>query len=202
MGDQTITVVVPTLGDRNICITVNSLMKGSVQPDEIIIVKDGKRRGASWARNRGAERACSEYILFSDDDIAWEHNALKSLRAALVKHPDAAYAYGWYMLGTRTVPSMKFDLEKLKGYNYISTMSLIRRDLFEGFDEEVRRYQDWDLWLTMAEAGKTGVYVDTLLFKTTVDQKGLSVKNVSDTEARRLLATKHPFVWAGRRITK
>jgi glycosyltransferase involved in cell wall biosynthesis len=177
-------------------------MKNSVQPNEIIIIKDTDRKGAPWARNRGAEQVHGEFLVFSDDDISWEINALKQLYEGLERTPGAAYAYGWYMLGTRTIPSRVFDLDVLKTYNYISTMSMIRRDLFEGFDEEVKRYQDWDLWLTMAEAGKFGVYVDALIFKTTVDKQGLSVNNVSDTEARRLLATKHPFVWASRRVTK
>lgn len=195
-----ISVVIPTLGNRNVCIAINSLMKNSVKPNEIIVIRDSEKKGASWARNRGAEKASGEFILFSDDDISWEINALKQLHAGLAKNPGAAYSYGWYMLGTRTIPSRRFDLEILKTYNYISTMSLIRRDEFEGFDEEVKRYQDWDLWLTMAEAGKTGVYVDAMMFKTTVDPKGISTNTVSDTEARRLLTSKHPFVWAGRRI--
>jgi len=52
----------------------------------------------------------------------------------------------------------------LKQNNYIPTTSLIRRKDAIKWDESLKRFQDWDLWLTMSEAGKTGVWVDEYLF--------------------------------------
>jgi len=34
-----------------------------------------------------------------------------------------------------------------------------------GFDEKLKRFQDWDLWLTMAEAGHHGVWLNQFLYK-------------------------------------
>lgn len=61
---------------------------------------------------------------------------------------------------------LPFDREELKKHNYISTMSLIRAEDFSGFDEKIKRLQDWDLWLTMIEQGKTGVYCGKRIFST------------------------------------
>jgi hypothetical protein len=47
---------------------------------------------------------------------------------------------------------------------YIHTTSLIRRDHFVGFDPSLKRFQDWDLWLTMMEKGDHGYYLPEILF--------------------------------------
>jgi len=46
-------------------------------------------------------------------------------------------------------------------------MALIKRADFPvgGWDESIKKFQDWDLWLTMLNAGKSGVWVDKVLFK-------------------------------------
>jgi hypothetical protein len=33
------------------------------------------------------------------------------------------------------------------------------------FDESLKRFQDWDLWLTLLAQNKTGVFVPEVLFK-------------------------------------
>ena len=47
---------------------------------------------------------------------------------------------------------------------YIHTTSLIRKKDFPGFDENIKRLQDWDLWLTMLEQGKRGIWIPKYLF--------------------------------------
>jgi hypothetical protein len=47
---------------------------------------------------------------------------------------------------------------------YIHTSSLIRRADFPGFDETLKKFQDWDLWLSIAESGGKGVWIDKMLF--------------------------------------
>ena len=50
---------------------------------------------------------------------------------------------------------------------YIHTMSLIRANDFpkHGWDENIKKLQDWDLWLTMSSQGKKGIFIDKFLFK-------------------------------------
>jgi len=42
------------------------------------------------------------------------------------------------------------------------------------WDENLKRFQDWDLWLTMGEQGKTGVWVDEYLFRVLTRKNGMS----------------------------
>ena len=53
--------------------------------------------------------------------------------------------------------------------NYIHTSSLVRRSAFPGFDEDIKRFQDWDVWLTMAEQGKKGIYLPETLMHVRVE---------------------------------
>ncbi len=41
----------------------------------------------------------------------------------------------------------------------VSNMSMIRRADFPGCDERLKRLIDWNMWLTLAKRGKSGVYV-------------------------------------------
>jgi hypothetical protein len=49
--------------------------------------------------------------------------------------------------------------------NYIHTTSLIRREQFPGFDSAIKRFQDWDLWLTILERGGRGTFIQDELFQ-------------------------------------
>ena len=133
--------------------------------------------GAGAARNRGfsesrgtlsvpnshAERG-GELVFFCDADVILRADCLEMMTAALAAHPEAAYVYSDYNLGCKKMPGRIFDGAALKKINYISTMSLIRREDFVGFDESLKRFQDWDLWLTLLEKGKIGVYIPESLF--------------------------------------
>lgn len=131
--------------------------------------------GANWARNYGAHLAGGDYLFFCDADIVLRTDALKKLKDALDKNFKASYAYCSFIRGGwKRMASREFDAERLKKYNYISTMSLIRRADFAGFDENLKRFQDWDLWLTMAEQGKTGIFVPEFLFRSYVARNSIS----------------------------
>ena len=45
-------------------------------------------------------------------------------------------------------------------------MALIRREDFPatGWDESLKKFQDWDLWLTMLSLGKIGYFIPQVLF--------------------------------------
>ncbi len=121
--------------------------------------------GANAARNRGAREATGEYLLFCDADIVLDKQALEYFADALKENPEASYAYSSFKYGWKTFRLFPFDADKLKQMPYIHTTSLIRRKDWPGFDEKIKRLQDWDLWLTMLEAGKTGVWIDMILLR-------------------------------------
>lgn len=166
-----ISVVIPLRDGGSPRITLESLGAQNSAPDfEIIVSHDasgfGDSRGANWARNRGAELARGEYLLFSDDDIKWQPLAIRELHFALQRHPRASYAFGSYRLGSSFLCAKPFNERTLLRYNIAPTMALVRRKHFPGFDESIARLQDWDLWLTMLSEGHKGVHCGSMTFIT------------------------------------
>jgi hypothetical protein len=95
-------------------------------------------------------------------------------------------------MGGRVQCDREFDAAALRRQNYISTMSVIRRDAFPGFDESLRRLQDYDLWLTMLAAGHVGVYCGAEVFSTLV-RNGITYAPDAQPyeEALRIVRRKH-----------
>jgi glycosyltransferase involved in cell wall biosynthesis len=126
-------------------------------------------------RNDGFKKSTQPFVFFCDDDILLPKNYIKSLYDALVKNPKTSFSYTGYqgivlnpathpMHGNFQIPSRPFNSHVLRGMNYISTMSLIRREEFPMFDESLLRLQDWDVWLTIVKNGGSGVLVPNLKF--------------------------------------
>jgi len=122
-------------------------------------------QGASAARNRGAELAKGEYIIFCDADIIMKPAMLESMLRTLRTNPGASFCYSSFFWGRKKFKLWPFDAEKLKQMPYINTASLIKKEHFPGFDEGLKKFQDWDLWLTMVEAGHTGIWFNQILYK-------------------------------------
>jgi len=133
-----------------------------------------ENRGGPSARNHGFRESSGDLVLFCDADIVWKEDAFAKLAGALDVHPEAAYAYGSFKFGWKTFGLWEFDAERLRKHNYIHTGSLIRRAKFPGFDESLKRFQDWDLWLTMLERGDVGVWVPEVLCRVMTKRGGIS----------------------------
>lgn len=131
-------------------------------------------RGASYARNRGAGVAEGKCLLFCDADVIMRPDCLEIMLRALEVNPSAAYAYCSFKFGFKTFPLHTFNSEELKRLNYIHTTSLLRREWFPGFDENLTRFQDWDLWLEILERGGVGVWIPRVLFTVTPRRGGIS----------------------------
>lgn len=171
---------------------LKSILKQSYQDFEIIIVNDGstdniekvindfklkvesvklkvinqENKGSNPARNKGAQDAQGEYLLFCDADLTMQPEMLETMLKTLEKNPNASYAYCSFKYGVKTFKLWPFDENKLKQMPYIHSTSLIKKEHFLGWDENIKRLQDWDLWLTMLEQGHKGIWIDQVLFKT------------------------------------
>ena len=147
------------------CIGAGSVLSVISQPNS----------GAPVARNRGFSMSKGEYVIFWDADTLAHPQMLQKMFAYLQKHPEASYAYSQFKFGWKRIKSQHFDPGKLKQVNYIDVTSLIRRADFPKFDESLKRFQDWDLWLTMLEQGKTGVFIPEVLYEKVVgSREGIS----------------------------
>jgi glycosyltransferase involved in cell wall biosynthesis len=169
---------------------LNALLAQTAPADEIIVVDDGstdntpdlladfekrgvrvirqENAGSNEARNRGFQEATGELLLFLDADVVMRRAMLERLEQALHKNPTAAYAYCRFRFGWKRFASYPFSKERLCAMNYIHTTSLIRREWFPGFDSRIKRFQDWDVWLTILEKGGEGVFVPEELFQVCV----------------------------------
>ncbi|MEK7615521.1 MAG: glycosyltransferase family A protein [Patescibacteria group bacterium] len=176
---------------------LESLFAQTRKPDEVIVVDDGstdttkevvnafgdqvnyffqENQGAPSARNFGMKQVTGDYVLFCDADVIAHPSMLEKMERALETHPEAAYAYSGMRFGHKRFRSQPFSVDKLRKQNYIHTTSLIRTEVRPRFDESIKRFQDWDLWLTLLEEGKHGVGIEEELFviRSAPGRKGIS----------------------------
>jgi len=192
-----------------------SLRCQSRQADEVIVVDDAstddtrselanlpaswlrltqrKNRGQSRARNIGFRYATGDYLVFIDGDVVMESDMLESMARALDSNPAASIAYSHYLRqGTRrdAVQAAPWDAALLRRRNYVSAISLVRRLHLPQppFDETLRRYEDWDAWLRMSRAGRSGVLIDRALFTAHYRAADLSGQGESPEWYRRVVA--------------
>ncbi len=121
--------------------------------------------GAPRARNEGARRSTGGELFFLDADIVLREDALEQFHQALIEHPEAAFAYADLRFGWKRLRGRLFDAHALRNVNYIPTSSLVRRSAFPGFDESLKKFQDWDLWLTIVSRGGTGCWIPEELIR-------------------------------------
>ena len=182
-----ISVIIPAYNaEKTIQQCLKSIFAQTFKDFEIIIVNDGStdktvevlqqyqgkvkiinqsNAGAAAARNKGVQDCNAPFIIFCDDDITMKPNMLEIMHQTLQDNPNASYAYSAFKFGFKKFSLWPFDAEKLKQMPYIHTTSLIRHEHFPRFDESLKRFQDWDLFLTMSEQGHVGKFIPKTLFK-------------------------------------
>ena len=205
--------------------TLEAILNQTYKDFEIIIVNDGSKddvegviesyvprikeanismqyykqpnQGAPAARNNGFRHSSGDYLLFCDADAELRPEMLETLLQALNDHPEASYAYSSFLWGKKLFKLEPFSENRLKSGPFIHTSALIRRTDFPptGWDESIKNFQDWDLWLTMLEQGHQGVFVDQVLYK--IDPGG-TISNWLPSFAYKLL----PFLPAVKKYKK
>ncbi|MDP3794188.1 MAG: hypothetical protein Q8R07_05595, partial [Candidatus Uhrbacteria bacterium] len=84
----------------------------------------------------------------------------------------SSFYFGWKLFKLHA-----FDARALHQQNYIHTSSLMRREVFSGFDESLSKFQDWDLWLTIVKNGGRGVWIKEPLFRVKTSWKRQSISH-------------------------
>jgi glycosyltransferase involved in cell wall biosynthesis len=182
-----ISIVIPVYNQASkIKQCLKSIFNQTFKDVEVIVVNDGstdklfsvlrpfktkirlfnrENSGAPTARNFGAKRANGDYLLFCDADIVMKPDMLQKMLDQLKNSPEASFVYSSFKFGFKRFKLWPFSEEKLKQMPYIHTTSLIRRNDFPGFDIALKKFQDWDLWLTVVGSGKCGVFINEVLFR-------------------------------------
>ena len=119
--------------------------------------------GAAVARNLAISRARADWVCIFDADDIMKPGTLAPYFHTVTRQPGVFWGYcGLELMSAAGAPlgafmATPFDPIKLLQVNYIPhPMSLFRRDVFEqvgGYAAELRRSEDYDLWLRLAELG-------------------------------------------------
>ena len=124
-----------------------------------------ENRGLSAARNTGIRHATGKFLTYLDSDDLFLPEKLHFLLSVVEARPELGFVAGQAILIDETGQSRGevFDrglpqntAELLLGNPLHVGSVLVRREWQERvgfFDESLRSYEDWDLWLRLARAG-------------------------------------------------
>jgi len=174
--------------------TLNSVYDSTYKNVEIIIVNDGstdqyvleklkslsdipnikiinqENKGPSAARNRGIQESKGDYILYLDADDMIKPEYIESCLRILKKNPNVSPVYCdthhiGQIQGVEQRP--EWSLERLIQGPFIVNCSMFHREAFnkcEGYDETMKGWEDYDLWIRMAKNGYVGKRIPKALF--------------------------------------
>lgn len=130
------------------------IMKNYLDRDNVIYIKHDKNRNGAAARNTGVANCNGIYICFLDDDDWFLPNKLMIQTNFLDKNLDFQAVYcGWIKNGIKYLPKYSGSLVKellMMDYQPMTPTLMFRRDAIldlNGFDEEFKRHQDYELML-------------------------------------------------------
>lgn len=136
------------------------------------------------------ENRIIDYIIKLDNDIKMSNRMLDKMFNTIKNSPQSiAYVYSsfQYILpnGQSINFNKEFDIEALLSQNYISSNSMIKRNVLRfvgGFvtDEKYVRLLDWALWLRFLYYGYLGKKVKDVNFTTPLNENNVSARGVED----------------------
>jgi glycosyltransferase involved in cell wall biosynthesis len=226
-----VAVVVPCFNDGETVPDALASLAGQ-EPHELVVVDDGSdepdtlrvleqladegvrvvRRangGLSAARMTGVDATDAPYVLPLDADDALMPRALTTLADALDARPEAALAWGdvemWGDVQAHVKVARSLDPWLLTYLNDVPVASLVRRAalLDVGGWQMGSGYEDWDLWLALAERGYTGIHVPATTFRyrrRTGRMLGDCVPRHGELYAK--LSRRHESLFAARRANR
>lgn len=178
------------------------IMQMYLDDPNVVYMKMPNRYGANVARNEGFKKACKlwpgdQFVTFADADCQYNQCYLCEMWGALNRNPDAPFTYCDFIKvyddgEKRHHVSGEFSLRRLSMYNYIDTSSaLLRKSAVKEFDNNLRRLQDWDFFLTVCKASeRQPVYLDEFLYQN-IQRKGSITNTENLEEAKQLIKKKH-----------
>ena len=150
-------------------------------------------KGACYARNAGAVLATGEFLFFCDSDVILDPTIFRCMVQKLHDNTTCDWVYCNFSVGSERRKFCQFSIADMKKRNLCSTMSMIRHSVNPLFDNNLKRLQDWDVFLTLIEKGKNGIWIDSFLF-TAIDRPGITKNSISWEEAIGHLKKKHKML--------
>ncbi len=147
-------------------------------------------QNANRSRNFGFAQVSAEWVVFFDADNFMAPEFLDALHAAARPGLDFVYCDrtnftegdgSWHPEPEGVRISGPFEPARLRRGNYVDLAALLRASSFPGFDESLRRYQDWDLWLNVVQRHRgCGHYVPRPLYAYRIHDASISRKESDD----------------------
>ncbi|QYH38005.1 glycosyltransferase family 2 protein [Algoriphagus sp. NBT04N3] len=164
--------------------------------------------GPASARNLGIKKCCGDFIFFLDSDNKIRPDYLIKAIKVLESNPSAGVVYSLPVFFGETDSSLlrfkphQFSLNSILAGNYIDMCTLVRRAVFDeigGFDEhsDLIGWEDWDLWIRVAQTQWLFHYLDEELFDYRVRKDSLMGQGVELKKEKmlRYLGSKHGFIF-------
>ena len=158
-------------------------------------------RGLPAARNLAIAASRADLVMVMDADNTVYPNCLRVLADTLAADPGAAFAYATLEAFGAT-PGLRSELAWFPAWlcetNYIDAQAMVRRSTYErhgGYrdDDMVYGWEDWELWLRLAEAGERGVHVPRMLGRyRTQASSMISITNLVAERMRADVIRLHP----------
>lgn len=173
-----------------------------------------KNAGVSAARNVGMRAAKTPLIGFLDADDVWHQTKVSRHLQAMETHPDvdltfSSFGYiddaGNALIDQSILTEGHYEHDDLLPRNFIHTSTVIaRRDALlavGGFDEALKTYEDFDLWLRVAERRPSNLYAihDRLAdYRRHETQTTGQWRKMNEgwTQVTQRLARDHPVAWS------
>jgi glycosyltransferase involved in cell wall biosynthesis len=166
--------------------------------------------GLAAARMAGVHATTARYVFPLDADDVLIEGSLTVLADHLDCHPESGLAWGRYRyLGDkahehRTAPSL--DPWLITYFNDLPVASMVRRrQLLEagGWQGAVPGYEDWDLWMSLAERGVRGDGLDLVVYRHRIHGVRMAVSAIPrHGELYGRLERRHPALFAARRSNR
>lgn len=137
----------------------------ALEADGVTVVRHDENQGPAGARQTGLKATSARYVFPLDSDDLAAPGVLGRMADALDAHPEADVCFGDYLeFGdsqiTRAVPPT-IDPYRVAFTNEYPVSSLFRRRVLDevGGWPLIPAYEDWHLWMTLAERGSKGLHL-------------------------------------------
>ncbi|MCM8569628.1 glycosyltransferase [Gramella jeungdoensis] len=142
--------------------TLKIVQKYAEGDDRICVLKNSFNKGTHQTRNKGIEAATGDFMAFLDADDQWKPKKLEKQLKTLSGDTIAACFSSYELISENGKPLNKkvealpvLTYEKLLKANYVGNLTGIYNVKVLGkiYCPEIRKRQDWALWLKVIEEG-------------------------------------------------
>ncbi|KKF42410.1 hypothetical protein AF63_05100 [Streptococcus uberis Ab71] len=187
----------------------------SYQEKKLIYIVNKGPHGANYARNLGVNESHGSFISFLDDDDYWDETRIEIFsnyfdnNTALIYSDMIMFNSSSSKISKRTLPQEDKQLEILLYDNFLggfSNVMINKKALLHsgGLNEQMKSYQDQELWLRILPLGKI-IYVNKPLTYYRISDESISNNNLNKIQGLNSLLKinkEHYEKYSGSKIKK